>query len=215
MSSVSNVYEAESALSNQALTVYCMTSFMLTGSHDTRELPKITNSAPVTVTVARTVAPGSEDKFRVWATRLLQEASRFDGYLGGTVLEPGSSDNEFHIVTRFDDALSLRVWERSDVRQALLNDADGLIESARVAVAVGNDTFFQTAPTAKRFHRAFLTDIAWVLPVSFAFGFSIAPLLMPLHWAVRTAASSIAFTAVMRLGVMPARRILESRRSLA
>lgn len=192
-----------------------MTSITLTGSHDTRELPRITNSAPVTVTVARTVAPGNEDHFRTWAKRLLEEASCFEGYLGGTVLEPGSSDNEFHIVTRFDGAVSLRIWERSDVRQALLQEADQLIESARVAVAVGNDTFFQTAPVSRRFHRAFLTDVAWVVPVSFAFGFSIAPLLMPLHWALRTAVSSIAFTLVMRLGVVPARRILESRHSLA
>ncbi len=212
---MSNVYGAKSVVSYIALTVTCMTGITLTGAHDTRELPKLTNSAPVTVTVARTVSPANEDQFRTWAKRLLQEASCFDGYLGGTVLEPGSSDNEFHIITRFDDAVSLRIWERSDARQVLLQEVDELVESARVAVAVGNDTFFQTAPTSKRLHRALLGDVAWVLPVSFAFGFSLAPLLVPLHWAVQTVASSVAFTLVMRLAVMPARRILESRRTLA
>jgi hypothetical protein len=44
-----------------------MTTLSLTGTHDTCELPRLTNSEHVTVTVARVVAARDEGSFRTWA----------------------------------------------------------------------------------------------------------------------------------------------------
>ena len=44
---------------------------------------------PVTVTVARRVAPGREAEFEQWSAELTRRAARFPGFLGAGLLRPG------------------------------------------------------------------------------------------------------------------------------
>ena len=68
---------------------------------------------PVTVTVARRVAPGREAEFEAWAADLTVAGARFPGFLGAGLLRPGHAGGEWHVVYRFDSASHLEVWERS------------------------------------------------------------------------------------------------------
>ena len=75
---------------------------------------------PVTVTVARQVAPGREIEFEDWAGRLTAEASRFAGFLGAGLLRPGHAGDPWHVVYRFDAPGHLAAWEDSPVRATVL-----------------------------------------------------------------------------------------------
>ncbi len=62
-------------------------SVSLTGSFDTGQLPRLA-PYPVTVTVARTIAPGCEAEFMVWADEVVAEARNFPGCLGAASSPP-------------------------------------------------------------------------------------------------------------------------------
>src|SRR5918995_1583974 len=88
--------------------------------------------APVTVTVARRVAPGREGEFEEWAQRLTVAASDYQGFLGAGLLRPGHVGQEWHVVYRFDSPSHLADWESSAERDALLKEADHLIEDTTI-----------------------------------------------------------------------------------
>src|SRR5262245_39328353 len=98
----------------------------LSGPFDTAQLPRVA-SAPVTVTVARAVTPGREDDFERWAEVMIDKARAFPGGLGAGLLRPGPDGGDYQIVFRFVDGLSLRLWERSPQRAALLAEADQFV----------------------------------------------------------------------------------------
>ena len=58
----------------------------LSGPFDTAQLPRIA-SDPVTVTVARTVAPGFEAQYVQWTEDVVAMLRKFHGCLGVGVLE--------------------------------------------------------------------------------------------------------------------------------
>jgi len=98
----------------------------LTGSFDTAKLPQIAAGA-VTVTIARTIKPGTSASFVAASEKLADTVRGFPGCLGATLLHPGTESDEYHMIFRFIDALHLRRWERSDDRERLLHDIDKLV----------------------------------------------------------------------------------------
>ena len=62
-------------------------SLPLSGPFDTGQLPKLAPD-PVTVTVARTIAPGWEAEFLRWADEIVAAVREFPGCLGAAVLHP-------------------------------------------------------------------------------------------------------------------------------
>src|SRR5687768_12027723 len=79
---------------------------------------------PVTVTVARRVAPGRESDFEDWAAGLIRVAKRFPGFLGGGVLRPGAAGQDWHVVYRFASDAALQRWEASAERARELRRAE-------------------------------------------------------------------------------------------
>ena len=62
-------------------------SLPLSGPFDTSQLPRIAPD-PVTVTVARTVAPGLEAQYLRWADEVVATLRTVHGCLGAGVLHP-------------------------------------------------------------------------------------------------------------------------------
>jgi uncharacterized protein len=180
-------------------------SLPLTGSFDTSELPRIAGD-PVTVTVARTIAPGWEAEFLRWSDDLVEAAKAAPGCLGAAVFHPGDAGGEYQIVVRFADGVMLREWERSEVRNELMDRADRFVTSARLQRTVGVDEWFEAAahaPAKRARWRQLLVDVAWVYPVS---------MLMTLFISPHIGATVI--TAALQVFVGPVRRDLRSRRRL-
>lgn len=188
----------------------------LTGDFDTAQLPRVA-AEPVTVTVARSVAPGYEAQFLKWADDVVAEMARFPGSLGAGVFHPGPEGGDYQIVFRFIDGLHLREWERSVQRAALMSRADHFVTAERVQRTVGVETFFEL-PTNAEPHRPLwqriAIDVAWVYPVALLVSVLVAPALvaLPLWW--RTLASAGLITAVMRIAIGPVRNKLRSKRRM-
>jgi len=117
---------------------------------------------PMTVTVARRVAPGQEGRFERWAEQLTRVASRFPGFLGAGLLRPGHVGEDWHVVYRFDSPEHLAAWENSDVRMRMLAAGDDLMETIDVQRVSGLETWFElpgrTGPAPPRW-KMFLVSV--------------------------------------------------------
>ena len=191
-------------------------SLPLSGPFDTSQLPRIAPD-PVTVTVARTVAPGLEAQYLRWADEVVATLRTVHGCLGAGVLHPGPDGGEHQIVFRFVDGIQLRKWERSPERAALMARSQDFVLTERIQRTVGVDEWFELStraePKRSLGHRI-LTDVAWVYPVGVLSSVFIAPRIARLSMELRVVISTVLITAVMRLAVGPLRSRLRARRTL-
>jgi uncharacterized protein len=189
-------------------------SVSLSGPFDTGQLPRIAGH-PVTVTVARTIAPGWEAEFLRWADELVAAVREFPGCLGAAVLHPGAAGGEYQIIVRFSDGLMLRVWERSAIRDDLMERSDQFVTGTRMQRTVGVDEWFNATGNAEP-KRPLWTkmsiDIAWVYPTALFFSVVLAPLLVKIPLGFRVLTSIAAVKVVMQFIVMPIRKRLRARR---
>jgi uncharacterized protein len=169
---------------------------------------------PVTVTVARRVAPGRQHEFEEWAQRLTTAASDYPGFLGAGLLRPGHVGQEWHVVYRFDSPRHLEDWESSAVRDTLLHEADHLIENTATHRVTGLETWFElpglTAPAPPRW-KMFLVSVACIYSLQLLFNLTVGPSLAGWPLPLRGAALAGTVTALMTWVVMPRlARLLES-----
>lgn len=188
----------------------------LTGNFDTGRLPKIAPGS-VTVTISRTPRSGKRSEFDEWCSDMQQAVQSAPGCLGATVLKPERDSNVYHMVFRFVDALHLREWERSEVRQQLRDRADELVESERVTVTAGTEEFFRAQGEVDRHRSAlgkFIADVAWVYPVALIIAISIAPHLAKLDVIPRVLVSTFVIAATSKYATGPIRRWWRRKRML-
>ncbi len=186
----------------------------LTGPFDTGQLPRIAPH-PVTVTVARTIAPGWEAEFLRWADELVAAAREFPGFLGAAVLHPGADGGEYQIIVRFADGLMLRVWERSAIRNVLMDRSDKFVTGTRVQRTVGVEEWFNAAGNAelkRPLWKKLSFDVAWVYPAALFITVVAAPLLVKIPLGIRVLTSIAVVTVVMQFIVQPIRKRLRARR---
>jgi uncharacterized protein len=136
------------------------------------------DDAPVTVTVARKVAPGRERDFEEWVDGIVEAASNFPGFLGAGILRPHETGQEWHVVYRFSDAQRQRAWEGSAQRTAWLAKADDLARETGVTHVSGLETWFaqpgRTAPAPPKWKMAVVTFTA-IYPLALIINVLLAP----------------------------------------
>jgi antibiotic biosynthesis monooxygenase (ABM) superfamily enzyme len=166
---------------------------------------------PVTVTVARRIAPGRESDFEDFSSALTRAATRHAGFLGAGMLRPGHVGEPWHVVFRFDSIEHLRAWELSPERATILATGEDLVASTDVQRVTGLETWFalpsRTAPAPPRW-KMFAVSVVGIFALQLVFNL----VLQPLHlWVVvRVALVAIAVTALMTWFVMPrAARLLQ------
>jgi len=159
---------------------------------------------PVTVTVARLVAPGREADFEDFSATLTRAAGAYPGFLGAGMLRPGHVGLPWHVVFRFDSAEHLHAWEASPQRAAILATGEDLVHSTSVHRVSGLETWFalpsRTGPAPPRW-KMFAVSVVAIYGLQFLLTLAVAPLGLPA--AVRIAAVSVAVTALMTWLVMP------------
>lgn len=190
----------------------------LTGQFDTTQLPRIAPGS-VTVTIARKIVPGHEGEFTAWCTRMLKSVREAPGCLGATTLSPGIESDEYHMVFRFVDAIHLRRWERSDMREQLLDEVEPMLASSRVTVTAGTNQFFEVQTTAEhpRYQSPiirFIRDLAWVYPITLFVAVGLAPHLARFSVWQRALLTTAFVGATSQLASRPIRRRLSKRRRL-
>jgi uncharacterized protein len=170
-----------------------------------------TPAEPVTVTVARRVAPGREADFEEFSDALTRAATAYPGFLGAGMLRPGHVGDPWHVVFRFDSAAHWRAWEDSPERAALLATGEDLVHSTDMHRVSGLETWFalpsRTAPAPPRW-KMFLVSVAGIYSLQLVLNLAVEPLGLPV--AVRVALVAVAVTALMTWLVMPrAARLLQ------
>ena len=89
--------------------------------HDSRSED---SSGVVTVVVTQGVLPGHEHDYEEWTHRTIYDAVPF-GSLGAAVITPeGNTLGRRIVVHRFANEESLKAWEESEERKALLREAE-------------------------------------------------------------------------------------------
>ena len=166
---------------------------------------------PVTVTVARRVAPGREGDFEDFSAALTRAATRYPGFLGAGMLRPGHVGEPWHVVFRFDSIEHLRAWELSAERAELLATGEHLVDSTDVQRVTGLETWFalpsRTAPAPPRW-KMFAVSVVGIYVLQLLLNLVVQPLGLPV--AVRVALVAVAVTALMTWLVMPrAARLLQ------
>ncbi len=166
---------------------------------------------PVTVTVARRVAPGRETDFEEFSSALTQAATRHPGFLGAGMLRPGHVGEPWHVVFRFDSVEHLRAWELSPERAEILATGEDLVHSTDVHRVTGLETWFalpsRTAPAPPRW-KMFAVSVVGIFVLQLILNLALQPFHL---WVVlRVALVAVAVTALMTWLVMPhAARLLQ------
>jgi antibiotic biosynthesis monooxygenase (ABM) superfamily enzyme len=166
---------------------------------------------PVTVTVARRVAPGREADFEAFSSALTRAATRHQGFLGAGMLRPGHVGEPWHVVFRFDSVEHLRAWESSPERAELLAAGEELVQSTDVQRVTGLETWFalpsRTAPAPPRW-KMFAVSVVGIYSLQLALNLALQPFALPV--VLRVAVVAVAVTALMTWLVMPrAARLLQ------
>jgi antibiotic biosynthesis monooxygenase (ABM) superfamily enzyme len=111
----------------------------------------------------------------------------------------------------------LRDWERSAVRDELMDRSERFVTSSRLQRTVGVDEWFEAAGLAepkRPLWKKLSIDIAWVYPVALIISVGVAPVLVKLPMEARVLVSAGVITTLMHLIVHPFRLRLRSRRRL-
>ena len=188
----------------------------LTGNFETGRLPKIAPGT-VTITIARIPKKGYRTEFELWCTEMQEAVQEAPGCLGATTLHPDRTNNTYQMVFRFADVLSLRQWERSEIRQDLRDKGDSLIDSERVTATAGTEEFFNALGEVDR-HRTktgrFVADIAWIYPVALVSSVALAPHLAKMAILPRVLISTALIGATSKYATGPVRKWWRRRRML-
>ena len=161
---------------------------------------------PVTVTVARRVAPGMEPEFEQWYDGIIGCASRFPGFLGAGILRPRDTGQDWHVVYRFADDAALHRWEASAERAEWLARADSFASETGVQRVSGLETWFsllgRTAPAPPKWKMALVTLLA-IVPLVLLMNVLVLPLMDGWPLVLRTLVFSVTLTGLMTWLVMP------------
>ena len=159
---------------------------------------------PVTVTIARRVAPGREADFEAFSSALTRAATKHAGFLGAGMLRPGHVGEPWHVVFRFDSVDHLRAWEFSPERAELLASGEDLVRSTDVQRVTGLETWFalpsRTAPAPPRW-KMFAVSVVGIFILQLVFNLVLQPFALPV--VLRVALVAVAVTGLMTWLVMP------------
>jgi antibiotic biosynthesis monooxygenase (ABM) superfamily enzyme len=159
---------------------------------------------PVTVTIARRVAPEREADFEEFSAALTRGAMKHVGFLGAGMLRPGHVGQPWHVVFRFDSLEHLHAWEFSAERAELLAAGEALVNSTDVQRVTGLETWFalpsRTAPAPPRW-KMFAVSVMGIFLLQLAFNLALQPFALPV--VLRVALVAVAVTALMTWLVMP------------
>ena len=178
------------------------------------ELAPPSVDGPVTVSITRTVAPADTTQMIAWVRAGTAMAELFPGFLGAGWVRPSDGSEEWHMLYRFADHESLRVWESSSERQWWLRSGEGLVEHTRAERRTGIEGWFDapvehsvealgTPKAPPRWKQSMLIWMAF-FPVNLLATVTLGQLLV--HWPVvlRVLVMTLTLTPIMTYLVLPA-----------
>jgi antibiotic biosynthesis monooxygenase (ABM) superfamily enzyme len=171
-------------------------------------------TAPVTVSITRTIAPGHSDEMLAWIRAGSALATRFDGFLGSGWVRPAAESVEWHMLYRFADEASLATWEASPQRRWWLGAAQGLVGESRVERRTGIEGWFDpplsrdvedlrpAAPAPPRWKQACVIFVVF-FPLSLLVNSLLAEAIPGVVLPLRVLLAVLVMTPVMTYAALP------------
>lgn len=158
--------------------------------------------------VRRRAKPGCEEAYEALVRAMLEQASRFPGYLSAQLVPPDDKGGEYQIIQRFASEADLQRWtasaERAVWHQRLRSVAQG---DPEYRLLNGLDAWFTPAsiPASAQPPKWRMTVVSWmgIFPTVAALLWLVAPLLASLHFIMRTAIFTALVAVAMSYLVMP------------
>lgn len=169
----------------------------------------MSDSGPVTVSIARHVRAGKEAEYDDWVKRIIATASRFPGHLGVDVLKPApGSGGEYVLLTRFDSDEHQRIWEASAERAAFLAQLSLLTEGEDKVTRVSGLEFWFSLPevparSAPSQHKMALVLCVVVFVLVLLMNLLFGKYLAQLPLVLRVAVLSVVQVLLLTYVVMP------------
>lgn len=141
-------------------------------------------SQPITVSITRIVDPERAKEVAAWARAGQDLLSSSPGYLGSGWVRPDPESPEWHMLFRFTDAESLRVWQESPERAWWVASALGMVEDTPEEHRTGIEGWFDTPTTVEVVSavkpppprwKQLITIFIVFFPLSLATNWAIAP----------------------------------------
>ena len=169
----------------------------------------MTPSETVTVSITRTVKPGSEAEFERALHDFVQRSLILDGQLGVHIMRPapGSGSREYGIVRKFANREALMAFRTSPEYLEWNQLATELTEgNGRVQELTGLESWF-TLPGAPlqrlpKWKMAIATFLA-VFPVAMILNLTFGPVIQSWHFLLRNAFFNACVVALLTWVVMP------------
>jgi antibiotic biosynthesis monooxygenase (ABM) superfamily enzyme len=163
------------------------------------------STSPVTLMVARRAAEGHYQELIAWLHEGEHLATDFPGYLGSGVLAPPPDDDEFQIIFRFADEVTLHAWEHSASRQSWLQRGSGLFAQPHEHRVAGTDGWFGNVAHPSHPPRWKQSVAVWLafFPVNLTFNFLLGHWLNELSLVPRIMLSTLVLTPIMVFWFIP------------
>ena len=162
----------------------------------------------VTVIVKRKVRPEHQLQFEQWSHGVIEEAARFDGHLGATLLTPDVTGGENLLLFRFDSPQHLAAWNRSPVKEEWLARISDITVGEIASKQIAGLEFWFRAPgippgaAPARYKMAIVTMIG-IYPLSLALTTLLGRWLAPFPIYARGLVITVAMVGLMTYPVMP------------
>ncbi|MDX2140699.1 MAG: antibiotic biosynthesis monooxygenase [Chloroflexota bacterium] len=167
----------------------------------------IQTNAPVTWIISRQCVAGKEADYERWIAGISSEMQHLPGYEGINVIRPGSSNDEYVLILRFDTYDHLRLWEQSDVRKTWLTKLEPLTRGeTKTQVLTGMEYWFtlpnQGMAMPPRYKMVLLSWLG-LFPMSLVVSLFLQDILAIMVLPVRVAITNLFLLALMTYVVMP------------
>jgi len=167
---------------------------------------------PVLLLISRRVKPGHEAEFERLMTEFIRSAEAYPGCIGAQLVHPGDEegveDALYHALMAFDDAISLKAWQKSAQREAGLASIGPYIEGSAVMRGIsGLAHWFQPRTGAKgaqppRWKVAVVTWLG-IFPTVYLLFLGLGSILAPWSLLTRTLLLTVLVVIIMTWGVAP------------
>ena len=137
---------------------------------------------PITVSITRTVSPDRAKEVAAWARAGQDLLSASPGYLGSGWVRPDPESPEWHMLYRFADAESLRIWEKSPEREWWVASALGMVQHSPEQRRTGIEGWFDEPTSVETIAPKPFGPPRWKQMISIFIVFY--PLSLLTNWAI-------------------------------
>lgn len=170
---------------------------------------KAMSSKPISVIVDHMVCPRNKKEFEHLLKSILEESSKFRGYIDSKLIKPKKEeDPNYRVMFRFDTQENLDKWLVSNVRFHYIEKIEALTEKPTVLqVITGLESWFalpgqQTLTPPPRYKMAIVTWVA-ITSLLLVFNFIMGPILKELPFVLRIVITTSCIVLIMTYLWMP------------